>query len=169
LFGWLFTHLLGKPVDWSDYPELSRSWLDEWLLGKVIARTLRDLGLSEEATHQALATIKVFVNHQHWFRVGAGQPQQAYRVLDHLLRDEEVHRYLGVNRYKDILWFNQEALERLLWWMLATAAITLTAEPGGDTYEPMDLAAVCAVIGQLRMAQEASGYRLERLIEAARS
>jgi glycosidase len=168
LFVWLFTHLLGKPIDRSDYAELSRSWLDEWLLAKVIARTLRDLGLNDEATHQALATIKLFVSHQHWFRIGAGQPQQAYRVLDHLLRDEGVHRYLGVNRYRDILWFNQEAFERLLWWMLATATIILVAEVGDEPPGPMGLAAACGVIGQLRLAQEASGYRLENLIEASR-
>ena len=35
LFGWLFVHALGKVVNQIDFAEQSRTWIDEWRLGKT--------------------------------------------------------------------------------------------------------------------------------------
>jgi len=45
--------------------------------------------------------------------VPASEPNRAYQVLQSLLRDNEVQRFLQVNRYQDVLWFNGEAFEEL--------------------------------------------------------
>jgi hypothetical protein len=37
LFSWLFVHALGKVVNQKDFSELSRSWIDEWRLGKPLS------------------------------------------------------------------------------------------------------------------------------------
>ncbi|MGD8967003.1 MAG: alpha-amylase family glycosyl hydrolase, partial [Anaerolineae bacterium] len=38
--GWLFTHTLGKAVSPTEFAQISRSWIDEWLLGRIIASAL---------------------------------------------------------------------------------------------------------------------------------
>jgi hypothetical protein len=183
LCGWLFIHSLGKavadaadadvrsPEDRSgpDFAQVSRSWIDEWLLGRIVAGVLQDLGLGEGSAWWAVNTIKTLTAHQRWFDISAGEDGRSYRVLHSWLQDDEVQRFLQVNRYQDVLWFNHEAFEQLLWWMLVTATVTLSADAGLSPDEAAERIAACYdVVRRLREAEGASEYRVERLLEVAR-
>ena len=48
-----------------------------------------------------------------------------YLTLTSILSDSDALSYLGVNRYQDVLWFNKEALEDLMWWLYIIAAIEI--------------------------------------------
>jgi len=170
LLGWLFTHALGKVVDEANAAQISRSWIDEWRLGKIIANALLDLGLDEGASWWAVATIKVLITHQRWFETEAPDgTEQAYLVLESWLKDDEVQRLLRVNRHQGVLWFNKEAFEQLLRWMLLVAVVTLGADPLRPADETAREIGVCyGIVKQLQRAEEESGYQVERLLEAAR-
>jgi len=169
LLGWLFTHALGKVVDETDFEQISRSWIDEWLLGKIIAGALQDLGLDEGAAWQAVATIKVLTSHQRWFEELVGRVSMPASVLESWLKDDQVQQFLQVNRYRGVLWFNKEAFEQLLWWMLLPAVIALSADPLRSTAEvAQEIATVYDVVAELQRAEEESGYRVEKLLEAAK-
>ena len=169
LLGWLFTHALGKVMEGANFEQVSRSWSDEWLLGKIIAGTLQDLGLDEGAARYAVTTIKVLTGHQRWFEMQAPKSTRAYQALESWLEDDEVRQFLRVNRYRGILWFNKEAFEGLLWWMLLLAAIGISADPlrptGGVAQEIVE---VYDIVKQLRQAGEQSGYQVEMLLEVAK-
>jgi hypothetical protein len=63
------------------------------------------------------------------------------------------------------LWFNQEAFEQLLWWMLATATVTLSADPHRPTAEVSEAVAGCYhIIQQLLQAEQESEYQVEKLL-----
>jgi len=165
--GWLFVHRLGQVVDEPSADQRSRSWIDEWLLGRIIAAVLQELGLDETAAGRAVAAMRILTAHQHWF--DGLQPEDAspYRALAAWLRDEEVRRFVQLNRYKDILWFNQEAFEQLLWWMLLIAVVALQAE--GERPEAVKTIGVCyRVVQVLQRAEAESSYQVEKLLEAAR-
>ncbi len=53
LFSWVFVHSLGRIVSDDDAAATTRSWIDEWLLGRLIARVLHDLGLEEHKAEKA--------------------------------------------------------------------------------------------------------------------
>jgi hypothetical protein len=164
LLGWWCVHSLGKTVGETGFEGQSRSWIDEWLLGKVLVGALQDLGLDEPAAWQAVALIKVLTSHQRWFALESPDTHaRAYPILETLLRDDEVQRFLQVNRYQDVLWFNQEALEQLLWWLLLVAEIhTAALRP---PIEVRDKILACyKVVQQLRQASEESGYLVEELL-----
>ncbi|MGD9028396.1 MAG: alpha-amylase family glycosyl hydrolase [Anaerolineae bacterium] len=170
LCGWLFTHALGKVVSETDFAQVSRSWIDEWLLGRIIASALQDLGLDEGSAWWAVATIKILITHQRWFEVHDAGEDRVYQALRSWLQDEEVQRFLQVNRYQDVLWFNEEAFDQLLWWMFATATITVSADPTLPADEMEEEILACyGVVRQLQEAKQASGYRVERLLEIARA
>jgi hypothetical protein len=61
---------------------------------------------------------------------------------------------LGINRFDDVTWFNKEAFEETVTW----ASIFLLSENSipGET--------ISAVAANLRKAEKASGYRLDRLL-----
>ncbi len=177
LLAWLFTHALGQAVDESDFAHIARAWIDEWMLGKIIVDTLRDMGLDTGAARRAVTMVKVLTGHQRWFEetgvfpenlvsVGsAGAP--LWRVLEPWLQDESVQQFLLVNRYGGVVWFNKEAFEQLLWWMLLIATVALSADPLRPAAKVSEGIARCyEVVRALLQAAEESGYQLERLQEA---
>lgn len=167
LLGWLFTHALGKIVTPTDLAAQSRSWLDEWQLGKLLAGALQELGLDEAAAWWAVGTVKILISHQQWFELEATGKDRAYQVLTSWLKDSEVQHFLQVNRYRGVLWFNHESFGQLLGWMMAVAAIQIGADPGLTEEEAAEKLATCRqVIKKLRQAEEVSGFQVVRLLEA---
>jgi len=177
LLGWWCVHSLGKIVTREGYEAQSRSWLDEWLLGKVLGGVLQDLGLEEKLAWRGVAVIKLATSHQRLLVSGEpdspapsarGGSARGYQVLTELLKDDEVQQFLGVNRYRDVLWFNKEAFEDLLWWLLLAAVVDLrsrTDAPGGQ----LALGHAHATVARLLAEAEASGYQLEELLRRLQS
>ena len=167
LLAWLFTHALGKVVTEEDYAAQSRSWLDEWLLGKLIAGTLQDMGLDRDAAWWAVGVVKILVSHQRWYEVDVPKAKRAYPVLTTWLKDGEVQRFVQVNRYGGVLWFNQQAFEQLLSWMMTLAAIEISADPNLTPEEVAEGVVSCYdVVKKLQKAEAASDYQVVKLIEA---
>jgi hypothetical protein len=167
--GWLWLHALGRIVDEDSAAGLSRTWIDEWQLGRLVASGLLDLGLDQGAVDWVIATIKPLVSHQHWFSQGTSEQEGAYGILRRWLSDVEVQRVLQVNRHRDVLWFNREAFEQWLDWMMLIAALDLTTAPEAPSEAIGPLLSSCrALIARLRQAAQESGYRVSQLLDAAR-
>ncbi|MBN1261955.1 MAG: alpha-amylase [Anaerolineae bacterium] len=166
LLGWVFLHALGKVVDEAAYAEYSRSWIDEWLLGKLFAHALQDLGLEEGSAWRAVATIKLMLSYRDWLADGDPQAERAYTILTKALREREVQAYLNVNRYQGVLWFNKESFEQLAWWMMVLATIELAADDGPNFVKA--IAGVYALVETLLEAAAASEYQVAKLVEATK-
>jgi hypothetical protein len=184
---WLFTHSLGRMQDEDDALELSRSWLDEWLLGKLTARTLIELDVPEEQTLRMVQLLKLLIGHQDWCLRFLKSKDRAYQTLQSWLRDGEGQRFLGVNRYQGVLWYKKEAIDELLWWMFNVAVIQIVAEgagkkPGaaageaetglsaGEVHPVAERITACyEVIRTIQAAEAAAGYRLDKLVAGTRS
>jgi len=165
LFSWLFVHALGKAVNQGDFGGQSRTWMDEWRIGKTILSVLRDLELEETAAWSSLTVIKLLTGHQRWFEKKSSDQKQAYAILESLLRDGEVQQFLRVNQYNDIGWFNKEAFEEMLWWLMMVAALTI----GSDPLRPVnavveELQGCYSMIQTWQKAEEKSEYQVEKLL-----
>jgi len=114
--------------------------------------------------------MKVLTSHQRWFEEApATEPSRAYQVLQSLLRDDEAQRFLGVNRHQDVLWFNRDAFEELLWWMMVAAVVEATRDAGRPAVEVADeIVDGYEVVQALRRAEQESEYRVEKLLEMAK-
>src|SRR5262249_46316636 len=86
IFGWVFVHELGK-IQHELTGQLSRSWMDEWLLDRLLGAALKDFGLDEAEVRQSVAVIKILTSHQRWHVPEGSEKLQAYRVLETLLKD----------------------------------------------------------------------------------
>ena len=180
LLGWLFIRRLGSIVEPGDGSQVSRSWIDEWLLGKLLGQALADLDLDETQVQRAVSTVRLLVSHQDWMAAPMAAPpdmavpkpghkvssrEHAAKVLGAWLEDADVQRRLGINRYQGVLWFNKEAFDEWLWWMYATAVVQEAALEKDDPLSQR-IAACYAVIRELQKAEEASGYQVEGLVSA---
>ncbi len=158
---WLFVHVLGGLIDSQDIrDEISRSWIDEWLFGRIIGETLKDLGYDDKEVHRSQLLIKIFTSHQDWFR-----ETDPRIILNSFMSDGDVQFFLEVNRYQGILWFNKETFEEVIAWMYFTGGVSIMAQKDGDEREMLRALNKCfATIAFLHRASLASSYQLEKLV-----
>jgi hypothetical protein len=90
-------------VSEDDYPARSRSWLDEFLFGKILANALIGYGWDEPSAWKVVGMIKILTNHQVWSEELESTRQSDYKIVSDWLKDVEIQRYLGINRYQGIL------------------------------------------------------------------
>jgi hypothetical protein len=169
LFGWLFVHALGKVVNQKDFAEQSRTWIDEWRLGKTILGVLREFGLEEAGAWVFLTVIKWLTSHQRWFEVESLDQKQAYATLELLFKDEDLRQFLQINQHRDTWWFNKEAFEEMLWWLMMVAGLKI----GSDPLRPVnalieELERCYSMIQVWQRAEEKSEYQVGKLLSALR-
>ena len=162
---WLFTGDLGKEVNRKSYETQSRSWIDEWLLGRIVTSTAQDLGMDWDTTIHLVNTLKVLVSHQNWFSQMARQP--VAQILESWLNDQDVQNFLQINRYKGLLWFNKEAFDNLVWWMMFLAVMEAVSDPENSVTHVVEQVLACYdIVLELQKAELSSNYQVDRLVEA---
>lgn len=168
MISWVFVHDLGKILIENDiFAEQSRSWIDEWLLGKIINSVFRDLGFDEQGAWQSVAIIKILTSHQHWFKIEKSEQKQLYRIMKNLLADQEVQQFLQINRHQEILWFNKEAFDSLLGWLFNIVVVdSLSIKSEQEAAD--QIGKQFQLIQALKTAEEKSGYQVEKLLENAK-
>jgi hypothetical protein len=157
ILGWIFTGELGRMITQAEYEEISRSWIDEWMLNKIIISTMSEL---------------LTTHHKWWDLLEDKQDKLRknpnYAILISILSDSDSLAFLGVNRYQDILWFNKEAFEDLMWWLMIVAVVEITGPQinsnQAEAAQKLILSGYKAITTLLRNAR-ASGYQLERLLD----
>jgi len=153
-----------------DYEERSRTWIDEWLFGKMIAQTYQDLGVEEGEAWWAVALVKLLCAHQNWYEIEAAHNKRAFLVLNAWLQDGDVRNFLHINRYQDILWFNKESFDTLIRWMFMVAVVGILAAAEGNEEAVKDqILEQYEVIEQLQKAVSKSDYQVEKLLDASKN
>jgi len=169
LLGWLFLHPLGKIMDAENYTAITAIWMDEWLLGKVFAGALQDAGLEADDAQRAASAIKILLSYRTWLDAAVtGGGDSAYEMLRTMLQERPIQAHLGVNRFEGIVWFNKEALEQLLWWVLLLATVEALSKPDSAAATAAeDIARVYNLVRRVLEAQAVSEYQVAKLLEAA--
>jgi glycosidase len=185
LLGWLFTHEMGSISSDAGQEEVSRSLVDEWLLGKILANTFIETGFDENEAWRKVSLVKILIGHQNWHKPKQ-ETDQAFHILQSWLRDGQIQQYLAINRYQGVLWFNKESFEDLLWWMFTVAAVDIASSEANErpadgskrekqqTSPPRNnqafsrLAECFEIIKMLQKAEDESEFQVGKLLEAAK-
>ena len=167
LLGWLFVHRVGKIVDLKNFQEQSRNLIDEWRLERVLVNQLLDSGLDGGSAKRLVALIKVLTRHQQWFETGRLDQNQAYKVLDSLLKDNEIQKFIQANQHDGVLWFNKESFEELLFWLILAAVVEIASGPLRSPTEVVKEIERChEIIQRIQEAEKKSDYQVEKLLMA---
>jgi hypothetical protein len=157
---WLWVGGLGGLAGDEGAPERSRSWIDEWLLGKAIAAALQELGATEAEAGRGVDVVRLLTSHARWHEAPGSAP-----LLESLLADEAARRLLGVNRWQGVLWFRDEGFAEMLDWLLTAAAIDARARADErPAAAAADWQRAARFAERLRAAAEGAEYRVERLL-----
>lgn len=165
MIGWAFTHNLGKLVDSEGFAAQSQSWFDEWKFGRALVDCGVALGLEKDDAWRLVAAIRLMINQQGWYERSANLgPRQ---ILEIWLNDIEVQQFLGINRFKEILWFNKEAFDQLANWMALLALLDSASDPQAGSAELVEiLIGTDEIVARLKAAADISEYRVTSLLEA---
>ncbi len=167
LFGWTLVRHLGRLATDEDYEAQSRSWIDEWLLAKIITPIFHDLGFDDQQSLQAILLIKILTSHQNWFKTNKEKKGLAYRIFKKLLEDQDVQQFLQVNRYQDVLWFNKETFEKLVGWLFEIALIAIIKDKICSQKELVSMVIEkFEIIERWQEAEKESSYQIEKLLES---
>jgi len=159
LYVWLVVHQLGKLQDENYREMISISWLDDLLLGKIIYQSLQNEGFD---SHDMLL-VKTLTLHRQWLE---NADQALPLAFDTLLQYHESNKYLQVNRYQDVLYFNKEALHELLAAFFMTAIINLAQEKDADAqYMTKKVIHWYKIVRKILDTAESSGYRIANMQE----
>ncbi len=145
LFSWVVVSALGNA-------EQSRSWIDEWVLGRLISGALRETGADDYQSALTLTLVKLATFQQAMF--SGKETETATEIMNILLQDTDAQQLLSINHFQGILWFNRERFEALVQWLLLLGELNGTAEAIERRY---------AVVEQLQKAALDSGYQVEKL------
>ena len=162
---WNDLRLLGRLISQEpQYAEISRSWLEEWGLARHVDQTLQALGFDAGQAHSAVTILKLLVSQQRW--TSELEEQTAAGLVEKWLEDQETRSFLGVNRYRDVLWFNKEAFESMMWWMMTIGLIDQVSQPEASLTEAVEkLFEAYKLIEQILEAEKVSDYQVEKLLE----
>ncbi|MFX0173579.1 MAG: alpha-amylase, partial [Candidatus Hodarchaeota archaeon] len=138
ILSYLFVHLLGRIVEPINYESLSRSWIDEWGLGRIIERTIQELLDEKLSINNVVLLVKILTSHQNWDNYQKGEEYQAFQIMNVLMTDLELQSFIQVNRYLDVLWFSKEAFESLVRWLFIVAVLNSISKASCQSTEFMN-------------------------------
>lgn len=169
LFSAAFTSKLGlvsNPNAPIDAALISRGWVDTWLLRKVIQQEFQHLGLDENAAGDTVNLIRLLSGQRGWRSIKASKTQKPGAVLASWLADPAISAYLQVNTSNEVEWFNWEAMETWLNWMLVIGVLDVLTDTRIDEKEiPAQLVEAYKQIETIGVAAAQSDYQVSKLIE----
>ena len=143
----------------------ARGWFDATRLGRVFADAYRWRGLDEGAAWWTVDTVRHLLARPGDEALAAPAAQQAGRLVRAWFTDDDLARWLGINRHDGIAYVNRESFETALRWL-----VILVAVGGPDQVAagpPTSLAAAHALAVRLAADAAAAGYEVGTIVERA--
>ena len=147
----------------------------EWDLIEQLREVVSHLDSSEDLPSYWEGLVRVLVAHHNWWRyAGTGAENAgeiaALPIMEQLLADTVVERFLGIHVHEGVTWFNKEAFEIMVEWLLVvgawhelSGAIAAGSRVGWKRIVA-EMETMTAVYRRWKQAETASGYRVDRLL-----
>jgi hypothetical protein len=172
LLGWLVADALGGVLEPDPAARRARGWFDRASLGRVMADAYRWRGLDEGAAWWTVEAVRHLLARPGDAALAAPEAERAGRLVRAWFADDDLGRWLGVNRHDGIAYVNRESFERALRWIVVVAAVEGGVDAAGDATARVTAAdAMARVIAAdelgVLLVREAAGvgYQVGRLVE----
>ena len=166
LLGWLAADSLAGVLEPDAAARRGRGWFDRAAIGRVMADAYRWRGLDEGAAWWTVETVRHLCARPGEAALAAPVAERAGRLVRAWFADDDLGRWLGVNRHEGIAYMNRESFEQALRWLIVVAAVDAAAEEAapGDA-SAQRLVAADELAARLAAEAAAVGYQVGRLVE----
>jgi glycosidase len=170
LWSWVISNQTGKLNSPEQYELQSRSYIDEWLIGKIIIQMFNNIGADEYNASRFLTLIKILVTHQNWFNGDYPKTSREYHIFYHLLHDREVQQFLQINKFEDKLWYNKESFEILCQWLFIISVIHYSSQKEMKAQEVASgIAESYGIVCKWLDTEKKSEYQVEKLLDGLKT
>ena len=139
----------------------TRSIIEELWFERPFTRLWREAEtraeIPEDAIDRSLEALKLFSSDLGWARQVPDGKRRAHLTMDRLFRNRESAVFLGVNRYREVLYFNREAYYETVWWLYLAEALRISRS--GEK-----LASRFLTVREWIAVLDYSGYQVEKLL-----
>ena len=186
LFSWIFIHRIGdiKAIDGNltlASNELAAVRIEKWQLNNIIIETLQQMGVDSSNSRKLTSCLLALTTQNGWFAPKDNMDELAYKLANNWFRNINIQKYLQVNLYDNILWFNKEAFDEFLWWAFITEVLILLRKRKLEKsklnktlffenfVDPDSLLKIFSVIKKISDAEKKSNYQVEMLLNLLQS
>jgi len=165
LLTWTFIRPMGMTTVGNDLIQ-AQSWFDEWQFGRILQSAYQSMGIKEETAWNMVRSLRLMLGKQHW--LDQMEDLTLPEIMERWISDEEIQRFIGVNRYKDILWFKKESFETLLWFLYSASLLDTVTKPRVTATEVVETTLTAyRLVEDAIAAMEKSDYQVQKLLDAA--
>lgn len=154
-------HQAGKARAAADYSTRATTDIDEWRLTLIVAETFERMDDDPHTAHLDALLVKILSAYPtalDFFPSGGG----AF-IARQMLKDVAVQRYLLMNQYEGVVWFNAEQMEKLVYWLFFESVVSLIV---AGTLTKDTLKARFDNASRILEAVHESGYRTDELLRS---
>lgn len=138
----------------------SMAMMDDLFLTKGLADTFMEFGLDDWEAEDTADLVRFLVGHASgWKHRAQGGPEA---VLHWLLEGSGMAHFLRLHEHDGAVYVHQEALERLLYWLVAVGTFTDLVDPYPP---PAPLSRAVELAHLIEVAAQEAGYRVDRIWE----
>ena len=153
VIAWVVVDPIGRLAP-GDARATTRAWFDELRLAGPLAAGLRRFGLDEAGAWAAADLVRVLLHLPCPSQVRGPLSHRDRKLLERWLADDTVRTAIGVNTWEGVQYLDRDRFARMLGWAVRLDA--LRGRPVRDR----------GFVERLSRAAEASGYRIDRLLES---
>ncbi|MBE9502758.1 MAG: alpha-amylase [Proteobacteria bacterium] len=133
--------------------------ISEWRLDPLIISSFVESGLDEGTAGSDALLLNALLE------MPAETRLEKEKDLTILLNNRMVQQYMDVNEHKDVLWFNREAYETLLFWLFISSVIDILSEGKSIDECDKEIEGLYERVKIMEKAGSESDYRFKALLE----
>jgi len=168
MLGLIFTQDIGRLGGTQEAKIQTQGWMEEWTLERILEDTYGQLMGDASLARLMASKVKLLCGLHDWYVFASDQ--RLLVILTNWFQDVTTQKWLGVNRYQDILYYNQEAMREFIQWMLLTAVFFPAADLSRPDSKTMEIVlGAFEVIHQIGRLEGRAKFQVQKILDLARS
>jgi len=132
---------------------------------RLVTSSLSQLGFGDYEAWKACQAVRWMVSNTAW--LPDVQTLKPAALFAEWLQDEQLREYIEVNEYNQVLWFNQEKFEDMLWYMRVASILWYASQADVSAVDLLEKNILAEPLFlRFSDALKASEYQLEKLQDA---
>ncbi|MDP8218596.1 MAG: alpha-amylase family glycosyl hydrolase [Candidatus Theseobacter exili] len=162
---WIALHQIGKLNSNASYETQSCEWFNDWILGKALYEAAIAHNVDTETAKQIAHMVVLLIKHQNLI-TAMDVEKLDHEKLSDFFKEPSVQEFLDFNLYKNVLWFNKEKTDLLLYWLFFVSVLSVLSSSSNDKKQKeIDLNNIFLVLKKINEMIEKSAYSADALFE----
>jgi hypothetical protein len=162
-YAWILLKDFGSIGREEDYSIKSRTRIDQWHVGHVLRDQLSTFqGVTSDDADYDINLVKILIRHQYWFK--DKKLTNAGKILRLLLANPEIHDFLNINRFQDVLWFSSDNFEKFIGYLGLIALVDILSADFDEDKTELEVKRIHETIFNWINASKQSNYQVEKLL-----